>query len=60
MSIKEIVEMGVGGERNIRHWEMFFVRQDRIVCVEVVLFEEFLSVSDLNVEEGISHAKEGI
>jgi hypothetical protein len=42
------------------HWEVLLFSQDSVVRLQIVFFEKILSIGDLNVQEGISHAKEAI
>lgn len=39
---------------------MLLFGQDSVVRFQIVLFEEILSIGDLNVQEGIPHTKEAI
>jgi len=39
---------------------MLIASKDGVVGFQVVLFEEFLSTSDLDIEKGISHAKKRV
>lgn len=41
-------------------WGMLLASQDGVVGLQLVLFKEFFSTSDLDVEEGISHAEERV
>ena len=40
------------------HGHVLLLREDGVVGLEVVLFEELLAVRDLHVEQGVAHAEE--